>query len=363
MQKIISILIMCFGISMLYAQETPAWCAKKTRIHAKKKVDSTILAQRLKTLNVTATRPYLIKLFVVIFSSDDGSAATVSHEDVKRQIANMRDYFAPHDICFALAAIQNVNNSALYSINVIDEEVLLTPYIRDGYITIFVHNSVFNPGQPGIAGSAYDIPNNYLSVEGPVLADSDKILLAHEMGHCFGLLHTFEDFEGEENVARSGGCKDCEDDGDYLCDTPADRIVASSFIDDNCNYTGSRRDDCGSILIMATDNLMSYHRVSCITRFTAGQGNRCRNHIVSESILSDALAGDNFNIFFPSVSTSDYKIYVARNTVTFGANGWLSTGSAKVSATANAIVVKAGTQFQPTANAGYAVLRVNPFCQ
>ena len=368
MKKIVSILLFLCSIQFAHAQDIEKLCTSKMRKTAKPKVDSVLLKQRLKTLGITATKPYLIKLFVVIFADNDGSNVAATQDDVRRQIANMRDFFSSHDICFALGAIQRVNSTTLNYLNADEEEGPLSEYARSGLVTVFIHKSLFD-SDGSVNGTAWGIPNNYLSVRASAIADTNNIsTLSHEMGHCFGLYHTFENIffvGGEENVARSGDCKDCDTDGDYLCDTQADRDpISLTFIDPvTCTYTGNRRDDCGFILLMEPENIMSYGRRPCRKRFTAGQGNRCRNHIVSESILSDALAGDNFNIFFPSVSTSDYKIYVARNTVTFGANGWLSTGSAKVSATANAIVVKAGTQFQPTANAGYAVLRVNPFCQ
>lgn len=368
MKKVFSLLLLLCCVQLLPAQEIENWCTKKMRKTAKPKVDSALLWQRMRTLNVTATTPYLIKLFVVIFADDNGSNIAASQTDVLRQITNMMNFYRSHDICFALGALQQVNNSDLNNMIADEEEAELEPYQRSSFITIFVHAKLYAEGET-VNGSAYGIPNNYLSISGRAVEDASNIsTLAHEMGHCFGLYHTFENLPvvgGEENVARSGGCKDCDTDGDYLCDTQADRDGTSeSFIDPTtCTYTGSRRDECGSLLLMEPENIMAYGRRSCRKRFSAGQGNRCRDHIVSESILTDALAGENFNIFFSTFINSDYKIYVAKNTVTFNASNWESTGSAKVNATAQAIVVKAGTLFRPTSNAGYAVLRVNPYCQ
>ena len=364
MKKTFLILLMLVVSHIIQAQKE---CSNKMRKIAGL-IDTTLVQQRLRALSVTATTPYIIKLHVVMFATDDGSRVPATHADIRRQIQNMVDFYASHDICFVLGVIQQVNKSALYAMDIAEEEDDLSPYIRPGYVTIFVHNSVFD-GVENYNGYAYGIPNSYLSVSGPAIEDTNNIsTLAHEMGHCFGLYHTFENIPvvgGEENVARSGGCKDCDTDGDYLCDTQADRDPTSlSFIDPvTCTYTGNRRDECGSLLLMEPENIMSYGRRPCRKRFTAGQGNRARSYIISESELTDAIAGDNFNIFFSTVSTNDYKIYLARNTVTFNASTWLATGSAKVSASAKAIVVKAGTQFQPTSDGGYAILRVNPYCQ
>jgi hypothetical protein len=95
---------------------------------------------------------------------------------------------------------------------------------------------------------------------------------------------------------------------------------------------------------MELQNIMTYGRRPCRTRFSSGQGNRARGYIISDSELFDATAGENFTIFLSLTYTNDYKIYLAKNTVTFDADSYVATGTAKVSASANAIIVKACTQ-------------------
>lgn len=341
-------------------------CSKKMRKTAHK-IDTTLVNQIKRNMGTLAEASYMVKLFVVIFADNNGSNVATTQAEVRRQIANMANFYAPHDICFAVGAFQQVNSTALNYMNIDDEEGLLSPYIREGYVTIFVHSSLFDSEGPS-NGNAYGIPNYYLSIVKSAVENTDNTsTLAHEMGHCFGLYHTFENIPvigGEENVARSGDCKDCEDDGDYLCDTQADRDpISGTFISNDCTYTGARKDECGTILLMELQNIMSYGFRPCRRRFTAGQGNRARSYIVSDAELNDALAGENFNIFLSFTFDDDYKIYVAKNTVSFQASNYLATGTAKVNAIANAIVVKPGTHFKPTANSGYAVLRVNPYCQ
>lgn len=51
-------------------------------------------------------------------------------------------------------------------------------------------------------------------------------VLAHEIGHFFGLYHTFETRFGIEKVDGSN----CETAGDLICDTPADPNLADTFI-------------------------------------------------------------------------------------------------------------------------------------
>lgn len=105
----------------------------------------------------------------------------------------------------------------------------------------------------------------------------DRNTFAHEMGHYFGLLHTHEDFMGAENVTRDpmNACFDCDVDGDFLCDTPADptlQLANGSFIvNASCGYTGTGMDACGVAYSPDTRNIMSYTIGSCGNRFTADQ--------------------------------------------------------------------------------------------
>ena len=59
-------------------------------------------------------------------------------------------------------------------------------------------------------------------------------ILAHELGHYLGLLHTF-----------SGGCKndDCLKDGDRVCDTPPDRSNDAALCQSGVNTCRTDEDD------------------------------------------------------------------------------------------------------------------------
>lgn len=363
MKKLAILVCVLLLVSETMAQVIKRECSSKMRKTARK-IDEARVQQRLRTLSVTATRPYMMKLFIVVFSNGDGTGQAAPEADILRQVNNMAGFYSPHDICFSIGGIRYVNNTDLNSMDIDEEEGELEPYIEEGFITVFVHDILYND-EGDLNGYAYDIPNSYLSIVGTAVTDSSNIsTLAHEMGHCFGLYHTFEDAFGEENVARSGDCKDCEDDGDYLCDTQADREpVSGTFISNNCTYTGARQDDCGNTLLMELQNIMTYGRRSCRSRFSGGQGNRARSYIVSESYLTDAIAGDDVSVFLSFTYNSGFKSYLAKNSVSFEASSYLTTGSAKVVASAQSVTVTAGTTFSPTSTSGYTVLSVNPYCR
>jgi hypothetical protein len=356
---VLGIVLSCSFITT--AQTRSDRCARPERYKAGKSVDPLLLQQRREALGMEATTPYIIKLYVVIFANSSGAAANAA--DVKRQIDNMRGFYAAHNICFILSAIEQVQNADLMGQDVDEEESELEPYLRSNHITIFVHESLWDD-DGDLNGYAYGIPNNYLSIVAARVSDTVNIsTLAHEMGHDLGLYHTFESAFGWENRARSGSCRDCEDDGDYLCDTQADReLPASSISATTCQFTGTWTDDCGDNVLMEPQNIMTYGRRACRDHFSSGQGSRARDFIISESMLSDALAVDNLNVTLPVSYSSGVIIYVARTTVTFDAPLMEATGSARFNSSSKAITLKPGAHFHPTSSTGYAEFRVNPYC-
>ncbi len=100
-------------------------------------------------------------------------------------------------------------------------------------------------------------------------------LLAHELGHYFNLLHTFQGYGGEqtewENITRNTGnnCYNCGTTGDLLCDTKADPNHWSG-----CIWSGIGVDYCGETNFDPDEkNIMSYAN-GCQEYFTAGQIDR-----------------------------------------------------------------------------------------
>jgi hypothetical protein len=97
----------------------------------------------------------------------------------------------------------------------------------------------------------YDLTNRYGKV------------FSHEMGHYFGLLHTFE----------GGSCTEtnCATQGDRVCDTEPHPNTRSN--DATCNETI----ECGTR--EPTENLMNYSGPTCGNIFTRGQANRMQAFI------------------------------------------------------------------------------------
>lgn len=125
-------------------------------------------------------------------------------------------------------------------------------------------------------GFTYVIQEKYLSyfniLECNTSFISDKAwfnesTLAHEMGHFFGLQHTFGKSPYENTTLEKPDRSNCVDEGDFICDTPAD---PNGKINKKCEYIGLS-DAKKYNFTPPVSNYMSYYRNDCKNEFTVGQ--------------------------------------------------------------------------------------------
>jgi len=113
-------------------------------------------------------------------------------------------------------------------------------------------------------------------------------VLAHELGHFFGLLHTHETFRGRE-LADGSNCKIA---GDLICDTPADPNLGAVDLD-GCTYTANFVDFKGNQYRPDPTNIMSYAPIRCTNRFSIGQ-NDLANFYLETTDLADLIDNCDF---------------------------------------------------------------------
>lgn len=133
-------------------------------------------------------------------------------------------------------------------------------------INLFVFDAFVGvlEGAAGIAsGESMFLPYASLENSGTV---------THELGHVFGLAHTFgagdviaaaqgEPFDASMELVDGSNC---ETTGDQICDTPADPFIPNDpngtvWIDGNCVYIYDGRDANGDYYEPDIDNIMAYY--------------------------------------------------------------------------------------------------------
>lgn len=328
--------------------------------------------------------PYCIKVYLTVCANDNGTFRASTDADQLRQFNAMVEMYRPHSICFVLMGIRQINNSDLNDQDK-SEESELEPYLIPGMLNVFTHAVTRDEGNL-LGGFAYDIPNTgaYASLWGGNVSQStDNVTMAHEVGHVLGLLHTFERHPGDplhdkESVERdrNASCWDCDTDGDYICDTPADPDQdddkGGQYLGNNtslpsagCVYMGNRTDECGVLYTPATNNFMSYGRFSCLNTVTVGQGTRMRYFLANESDFAPILVPESSfaPILGPAIYTAGNLFETARDVLTVGEfNPYQVYQSANVLVISKRIVLKSGVRFSPGAG-GRVQVTVNPNCQ
>ena len=158
-------------------------------------------------------------------------------------------------------------------------------------------------------------------------------IFAHEVGHFFSLWHTYFAWEGlvynttnypttpeylsfdwawqdslynfQVMVERADGL-DCENSGDFICDTPPDYLsfawVCNGNMESQIQY-----DPTGAEFRSDGTNFMSHSNNECRNQFSEGQvdimryyAEETRNYLLYNQIPADSLSVENLNLIFPS---------------------------------------------------------------
>jgi hypothetical protein len=280
----------------------------------------------------------------------------------------MQEFFGPHDICFNLLGIRQINNSDLNSHNADTEAGELAQFRAPNTIDMFVHDVLVN-NDGNLNGVAYGIPSTYFSVVGSAIQDSvNRSTTAHEMGHCLGLYHTFATINADERVERSGPCANCQNSGDLLCDTEADphsdTYDTDNWIDANCNFFGTVTDDCDDEYNMDPHNVMAYGRRACRDVFTTNQGSRMRAFILIDENLNDCITATNvtFSSGANTTISSGWALYSAQNAILVQGNTLTINGSARGHFSAPNVRILKSVRFNPGQGGYIHILPGNVLC-
>lgn len=191
-----------------------------------------------------------------------GCAGCPDVGNITSVLSSMDGLFAPIGLSFQVCSVDTVDG-AFYFDDFTDKFDLVgnirLHYNHRHMLNIyFVENSIMDSlggfaTLPSFSEGYVAINNNYIEYG----------VFAHELGHYFGLLHTFETTTGMELANESN----CSVSGDLVCDTNADPDPSGSSVDENCKYIGFFTDVTGNYYTPPVSNIMSYYG-SCTCKFS-----------------------------------------------------------------------------------------------
>lgn len=204
-----------------------------------------------------------VRIHVIRTSSGSGG---LSEADIEESLSLLNDAFWDAGIYFyPCGPVNYIDRTSYYNFEKSDYPQLANQYNEDDVINVYFPNNVIGNDGDNIAGFAQFPWMDY----NLIVIDKDfaqTSTFPHEMGHFLGIFHTHETAYGVELVNGAN----CNDAGDYFCDTPADPNL-SGLVNSSCNYTGNDTDPYGYYYDPDPTNIMSYSRKSCRTRFTYSQ--------------------------------------------------------------------------------------------
>lgn len=194
---------------------------------------------------------------------DSLGVARFTPDNLRSELTNVNDAFAPICISFELCGIDTITNYEFDSTATPEEEAeIKTLFHVKNRINFYLVDQIFKEGVKfcGFASRGGIAAMN----NGQVFISSG--CATHELGHLFGLPHTFEN-PGSELVDGSN----CETSGDEICDTPADPYTANPDIvwQNGCEFIWEGLDPNGQYYQPDVGNIMSYY--SCTCGFTRQQ--------------------------------------------------------------------------------------------
>ncbi|HRG37493.1 MAG TPA: zinc-dependent metalloprotease family protein [Bacteroidia bacterium] len=213
---------------------------------------------------------------VVHIVKDSLHKTNVSEAAIIASIEGASSYFAPICVSFKVCEIRYIDN---YAYEDIDKD-LDFPEMRHQYNVKNRINVYYVKGFKGLPNAGFATLKGIQNTDDQgIVMRKDKGLgietMAHEMGHYWGLYHTFEAVEHGPELADGSNCSTA---GDLVCDTPADPYVnpedlSPKYINGACQFVYMGQDTNKQYYDPHTTNIMSYYLCNCGT-FTDGQFQR-----------------------------------------------------------------------------------------
>lgn len=234
-----------------------------------------MLSAALLTAQTIDRLPCIDKTFSVVVHivQDSLGNANITQNAILKDFDSLNVRFAPICVSFEICEFRYIVNDLYDTIRIGSWDEMQTLYHVENRINVFYANDIKYPDPAACGFAGFGAIGN-LNSEGIVIKKGcDENTLAHELGHYFGLPHTFEP-NGAYSAELADG-SNCLTTGDQICDTPADPFVKgdspAAYVNSGCEFISMKKDANGDYYDALPGNIMSYYPDACKCGFTHDQ--------------------------------------------------------------------------------------------
>lgn len=244
---------------------------------------SRIVAKYMANMNGRRDQAVTVEVQTYFHVITSGSNGDIDDDALQAQLDVMNDAFRQHGFSFRLMQTTRTENSAWYNAGISSrEQDEMKAALRVGDASTL--NVYFNAAGGALGYATF--PSDYATFpkdDGVVILNSsvpggsatkynDGKTLVHEVGHWFGLYHTFQTGDGffpflSFFLSVFGFRSGCNTAGDEIDDTPAQRTQTFGC--------PTSKDSCPRAAgLDPINNYMDYSDDICLNQFTPGQSDR-----------------------------------------------------------------------------------------